>query len=347
MSSIGTIGSELFGSFVGSYEESILNGRMSTTPSKPVPFIAQIGVLSLHPTTHARLRCPPHLTVPFPAVFYSVQDYDSPSPYVGTLDIPAAIAAKRLSSPTSPLVSKPLPVEGYRIPQKGQLQIIIKNPNKTAIKLFLIPYDLSDMPPRTKTFLRQKSYADDILRYAVHIKICSPSRNKYFIFGRIRVVFANRVPDGNERLRVENLAPDQLLGSGESALGGRWSKWESEAAYAARMRRLSTSLAKDMLEWNGETLETEVMMSTASRAATHRGREKIGRCRGNLADSKEGKPFQATPPVRRITPMTVHNSGVVGGAKSPVPRRGDAVEQGLLAMKLRALKMEVNAEDEL
>jgi len=340
------IGSELFGSFVGSYEESILNGRMSTTPSKPVPFIAQIGVLSLHPTTHARLRCPPHLTVPFPAVFYSVQDYDSPSPYVGTLDIPAAIAAKRLSSPTSPLVSKPLPVEGYRIPQRGQLQIIIKNPNKTAIKLFLIPYDLSDMPPRTKTFLRQKSYADDILRYAVHIKICSPSRDKYFIFGRIRVVFANRVPDGNERLRVENLAPDQLLlGSGDSGLGGRWSKWESEAAYAARMRRQSTSLGKDMLEWNGETLEREVMMSTAS-AATRRGREKSRRSYGNLADLKEGRAFQTTPPVRRITPMTVHDSGVVSGTKSPVPRRGDAVEQGLLAMKLRALKM-VNAEDEL
>jgi hypothetical protein len=307
---------------------------MSTTPSRPVPFIAQIGVLSLHPGTHARLRCPPHLSVPFPAVFYSVQDYDSPSPYVGTLDIPAAIAAKRLSSPSSPLVSKPLPVEGYRIPQRGQLQIIIKNPNKTAIKLFLIPYDLSDMPPRTKTFLRQKSYADDILRYAVHIKICSPSRDKFYIFGRVRVVFANRVPDGNERLRVENMAPDQLGGA-----GGRWSKWESEAAYAARMRRQSTSsFGNDVLEWNGETLEREVMMSTASSAATHRGRDKGRRSRGDLADLTEGKVFQS-PAIRRITPVKVVDTGVVTGTKSPVPKRGEGVEQGLLAIKLRALKM--------
>ena len=333
MSSVGTITSELFGSFLGSYEESILNGRMSTTPSKPVPFIAQIGVLSLHPSTPARLRCPAHLSVPFPAVFYSVQDYDSPSPYVGQLDIPAAVAVKRVSPPGNALV-KPAPVEGYRIPQKGQLQIIIKNPNKTAIKLFLIPYDLEDMPPRTKTFLRQKSYADDILRYAVHIQICSPCRNKYFIFGSIRVVFANRVTDGNERLRVENLHPDQLLG-GEA--GGRYSKWESQEAYAARMRRRSSGLVSDKLEWNGETLEREVMMSTSS-AATQRGREKYRtKPRGDLAELKEEKVFK-TPQVRRITPMTL-NDTFVGGTKSPIPKRGEAVEQGLLAMKLRELNM--------
>jgi hypothetical protein len=338
MSSVGTITSELFGSLLGSYEESILNGRMSTTPSKPVPFIAQIGVLSLHSSTPTRLRCPPHLSVPFPAVFYSVQDYDSPSPYVGQLDIPAAVAAKKVSSPDSKL-SKPSPVEGYRIPQKGQLQIIIKNPNKTAIKLFLIPYDLEDMPPRTKTFLRQKSYADDILRYAVHIQICSPCRDKYFVFGSIRVVFANRVPDGNEKLRVENLHPDQLLG-GEA--GGRYSKWESQAAYAARMRRRSGGLAAEKLEWNGESLEREVMMSASTKAQQQRGREKIRRTTstrgGDLAELREGRAFK-TPQVKRISPV-MPNDTLVSGTKSPVPRRGEAVEQGLLAMKLKELNIE-------
>ena len=344
MSSVGTGTSELFGSFVGSYEESILNGRMSTTPSKPVPFIAQIGVLSLHPSTPTRLRCPPHLSVPFPAFFYSVQDYDSPSPYVGQLDIASSVNAKRVSSPNSKL-SKPAPVDGYRIPRKGQLQIIIKNPNKTAIKLFLIPYDLEDMPPRTKTFIRQKSYSDDILRYAVHIQICSPCRDKFFIFGSIRVVFANRVPDANEKLRVENLHPDELLG-GES--GGRWSKWESREAYAARMRRYSGVVGtNERLEWNGESLEREVMMS-ATAAANQRGREKHRRSRGDLADLKEGQVFGSTTRTttttpqylqRRITPMTLGDT-LVSGTKSPVPRRGERVEPGLLAMKLRGLKID-------
>jgi hypothetical protein len=342
MSSVGTITSELFGSFVGSYEESILNGRMSTTPSKPVPFIAQIGVLSLHASTPARLRCPPHLSVPFPAVFYSVQDYDSPSPYVGQLDIPAAVATKRVSSPGSTL-AKPAPVEGYRIPQKGQLQIIIKNPNKTAIKLFLIPYDLEDMPPRTKTFIRQKSYADDILRYAVHIQICSPVRDKYYIFGSLRVVFANRVPDGNERLRVDNLHPDQLLG--DTDITSRFSKWESQAAYAARMRRQSGGLAAEKLEWNGESLEREVMMS-ASTAASERGRDKTRRAsRGEtLAELRAGRGMGMAG-LRRITPITLGDT-LVSGTKSPVPRRGEGVEQGLLAMKLRQLKMVDGDRDE-
>jgi len=351
MSSVGTGTSELFGSFVGSYEESILNGRMSTTPSKPVPFIAQIGVLSLHSSTPTRLRCPPHLSVPFPAFFYSVQDYDSPSPYVGQLDIASSVNAKRVSSPNSKL-SKPAPVDGYRIPRKGQLQIIIKNPNKTAIKLFLIPYDLEDMPPRTKTFIRQKSYSDDILRYAVHIQICSPCRDKFFIFGSIRVVFANRVPDANEKLRVENLHPDELLG-GES--GGRWSKWESREAYAARMRRYSGVVGtNERLEWNGESLEREVMMS-ATAAANQRGREKHRRSRGDLADLKEGQVFGSitrttttTPQYlqRRITPMTLGDT-LVSGTKSPVPRRGERVEPGLLAMKLRGLKIDRKENEEM
>jgi Domain of unknown function (DUF4210)/Chromosome segregation during meiosis len=318
MSSVGTITSELFGSFVGSYEESIVNGRMSTTPSKPVTFIAQIGVLSLHASTPARLRCPPHLSLPFPAVFYSVQDYDSPSPYVGQLDIPAAIAAKRLNSPKS----KPLPVEGYRIPQKGQIQIIIKNPNKTAVKLFLIPYDLEQMPPYTKTFIRQKSYVDNILRYAVHIQICSPCPHKYFIFGSVRVVFANRVPETSEKLRVENLYPDQL-----EVVGGRWAKWESQTAYAARMRRYSS--VKEKSEWNGETLEREVMMGSSNAVAsdTRKGKDK------NLKENRR----VLSPQVKKLTPQLSKN--VVSGTKSTVPKRTEPVEPGLLALKLRELDL--------
>jgi hypothetical protein len=80
---------------VGSYEESILRGRMSTTPSKPLDFVAQIGVLGLG-KCKASLRCPAHVTLPFPAVFYSYgttnhgrvgMSEDGPSPYVGLIDL--------------------------------------------------------------------------------------------------------------------------------------------------------------------------------------------------------------------------------------------------------------------
>jgi hypothetical protein len=275
---------------VGSYEESILRGRMSTTPSRPLDFVAKIGVLGKG-QCKSSLKCPPHVTVPFPAVFYSyntgngrISD-NEPSPYVGLVDLENSLppapdesmeTAKRkrrhaLPAPdhddldfqishvndgansdmkndlrkkekrkrrsTSPRAP---PGGSYRIPAQGQLQIVLKNPNKTAVKLFLVPYDLSDMEAGHKTFIRQRSYSagpiidmpsssrknlgtdrpeaalsnsEDpndrpILRYLIHLHICCPSKGRYYLYKSIRVVFANRVPDGKEKLRNEIQFPE-------------------------------------------------------------------------------------------------------------------------------------------
>jgi hypothetical protein len=261
-------------SMVGSYEESILRGRMSTTPSKPLDFVAQIGVLGLG-KCKSSLKCPPHVTLPFPAVFYSYassshgrsKSEDGPSPYVGQVDLEnglsnqeeearskrktqSRVQERRVEDDEMVDVDKPLiatagqdarraqkhkrrsgspkapPGGSYRIPEKGQIQIIIKNPNKTAVKLFLVPYDLAGMEPGTKTFIRQRSYSAGpiidnvpelkesgtadrpILRYLVHLHICCPSRGRFYLYKSIRVVFANRVPDGKEKLRNEITLPE-------------------------------------------------------------------------------------------------------------------------------------------
>lgn len=260
-------------SMVGSYEESILRGRMSTTPSKPFDFLAQIGVLGKG-KCKSSLRCPPHVTLPFPAVYYSygssqhgrLPSEDGPSPYVGQIDLEnglpnpeeesrsrrkaqsryterkqhtsgdsnigangqdadhertrATRPKRRSGSPKAP------PGGSYRIPEKGQIQIIVKNQNKTAVKLFLVPYDLTGIEPGTKTFIRQRSYSagpiiDDVpnmlqadpmsrptLRYLVHLHICCPSKGRYYLYKSIRIVFANRVPDGKEKLRNETTWPE-------------------------------------------------------------------------------------------------------------------------------------------
>ncbi|KAL2440900.1 hypothetical protein ABEF95_008708 [Exophiala dermatitidis] len=267
-------------SMVGSFEESILRGRMSTPPSKPFDFVAQIGVVGKG-NCPSSLKCPAHVTVPFPAVFYSypsattsrsISD-DNPSPYVGVIDLqrnlpplehgsrrirrsdssldPEALAAEITSPENTPIgralareaeqkkpkEKKPAshkspPGGAYRVPQKGQLQIIIKNPNKTAVKLFLVPYDLEGMPIGTKTFVRQRSFSSgpileatvseqqanlaardplsqkDILRYLIHIKFCCTSKGRFYLYDNIRVVFANRVPDGKEKLRNEVQLPE-------------------------------------------------------------------------------------------------------------------------------------------
>ncbi|KAK3990030.1 hypothetical protein QBC44DRAFT_74173 [Cladorrhinum sp. PSN332] len=264
-------------SLVGSYEESILKGRMSTNPSKPLEFMAQIGVLGLGKCKPS-LRCPSHVTLPFSAVFYNYSNTshgrsktdDGPSPYVGQIDLENGLtnpdedkrAKRKLQSryqdqrkdpaeedreyigdisdegrgsklqrpkqrrSKSPKVPVGPPGGRYRIPEKGQLQIIIKNQNKTAVKLFLVPYDLAGMEAGTKTFIRQRSYSAgpvmDIptpastassldkptLRYLVHLHICCPSKGRFYLYKAIRVVFANRVPDGKEKLRNEITWPD-------------------------------------------------------------------------------------------------------------------------------------------
>ena len=259
-------------SMVGSYEESILRGRMSTTPSKPLEFMAQIGVLGLG-KCKSNLRCPPHVTLSFSAVFYSYastphgrsKSEDGPSPYVGQIDLEngltnpdegqrtrrklqaryperrppdeesvrdnstelSDVELRKSSRPKRRSKSPKAPPGGrYRIPEKGQLQIIIKNQNKTAVKLFLVPYDLAGMEPGSKTFIRQRSYSagpivDNVpeangigaedrptLRYLAHLHICCPSRGRFYLYKSIRVVFANRVPDGKERLRNEITYPE-------------------------------------------------------------------------------------------------------------------------------------------
>ncbi|KAJ4377134.1 hypothetical protein N0V86_006575 [Didymella sp. IMI 355093] len=262
---------------------------MSTTPSRPLDFVAKIGVLGKG-QCKSSLKCPPHVTVPFPAVFYSyntgngrISD-NEPSPYVGLIDLEHSLAPpvddhehskrkrraavhtadsenldvqlqfdddrakehgvadlrrrekkkRRSTSPKAP------PGGCYRIPAEGQLQIVLKNPNRTAVKLFLVPYDVSDMEPGQKTFIRQRSYSagpiidmplssrknlgtdrpeaalsgsDDpsdrpILRYLVHLHICCTGKGRYYLYKSIRVVFANRVPDGKEKLRNEIQQPE-------------------------------------------------------------------------------------------------------------------------------------------
>lgn len=122
--SLPSTASDLFGTFVGSYEESILIGRLSTSPSRPVPFLAEIGVLAIGKCKPS-LKCPPHLTVGFSAFFYQLPDEDIPTPYVGTIDMtlsgrPTSGGGGDSGKPASSLPE----CCGYRLPLKGQLQIV-------------------------------------------------------------------------------------------------------------------------------------------------------------------------------------------------------------------------------
>jgi hypothetical protein len=140
------------------------------------------------------------------------------------------------------------------------------------VKLFLVPYDLEGMEPGTKTFIRQRSYSvgpviespltsqppgiskqisdeedKPVLRYLAHLNICCIAKGRYYLYSGIRVVFANRVPDGKERLRNEIQYPEPRYSPYRPA---RESSSFSKAAADTVFRRQSSSLDHDI----GDTL---------------------------------------------------------------------------------------------
>lgn len=68
------------------------------------------------------------------------------------------------------------------------------------------------MPPGTKTFIRQKSYLKNTsnnknsldqkcsLRYAIHLQFISPSKKRLYLYKSLRVVFAHKAPEKDEKL---------------------------------------------------------------------------------------------------------------------------------------------------
>ncbi|EGG13948.1 hypothetical protein DFA_11709 [Cavenderia fasciculata] len=189
--SFGSTGTSSTGLAFGSFQDSILSGNMSNTPSTVFDgYLANLGV-------SGKDYLPPHKKIPFSAIFYHV-DHDIP--YVATID---------------------LGPKDFRVPQKGIIQLTLFNPHNTPIKTFLVNFDLTNMPPETKTFIRQRIIStpdtttssspiqtsngngnQNLLKYAIHLRFTSPKRKKYYLYKDIRVVFPNRLPDELDRLKV-------------------------------------------------------------------------------------------------------------------------------------------------
>nr|VZI13336.1 unnamed protein product [Spirometra erinaceieuropaei] len=113
------------------FEESMLNGRIP--PSGVVDgFQLEIGASgSFYPA---------HLKLPVVAYFFHLSEDNAPSPYLGFVDL-------------SNLPNK----RGYHVPKKGSIQLALFNPSSSLLKVFVIQYDLEDMPANCQTFLRQRT----------------------------------------------------------------------------------------------------------------------------------------------------------------------------------------------
>ncbi|CAG2163800.1 unnamed protein product [Oppiella nova] len=161
-------------SLLGNFEESVLNGRLDPV-STVHGFTAELGASGSF--------CPRHKTYPVTVFFYTLQDTDKvdrvSSPYLGHIN---------------------LGKKGYHIPRKGTVQATLFNPHGTVVKMFVVRYDLSDMPPNSKTFLRQRTlfmpsdaHENDTdnrkwLRYLIHLRCESSKNGRIYLHTDVRII---------------------------------------------------------------------------------------------------------------------------------------------------------------
>ncbi|XP_063237686.1 atos homolog protein A isoform X2 [Bacillus rossius redtenbacheri] len=166
-------------SLLGSFEESVLNGRLEPV-STVQGFRAELGASGSF--------CPKHLLLPVTVFFYTLGDNDKVSiPYLGHIN---------------------LGKKGYHVPRSGTIQVTLFNPLGTVIKMFVVMYDLGDMPANSQTFLRQRTLympasvaaassrlpdnPQKWLRYLIHLRFSSSKSGRIHLHSDIRMIICRK-----------------------------------------------------------------------------------------------------------------------------------------------------------
>lgn len=158
------------------FEESALNGRLEPLAALD-GFRLQIAASGTF--------CSPHLTLPVKTFFFNLSEDHAPSPYLGHCSL------------------EHLGRKGYHIPKKGTLQATLFNPQGTVVRIFIVRFDVSEMPASSQTFLRQRTFfmpADcpiekaqrSWLRYLIHLRLATDRRGRLYVHTDIRMLFSQK-----------------------------------------------------------------------------------------------------------------------------------------------------------
>ncbi|UJR27044.1 hypothetical protein I4U23_008348 [Adineta vaga] len=184
---------ETFNHLRSNFTESLLHGKI--LPCGILDgFTLKLGASGLF--------MPKQVVLPVTTFWFNVSEHQAASPYLGFINLQC------------------LPKRGYHTPTKGTITLALLNPNGTAVHLFLILYDFSDMPPDHRTFIRQRivlmpenagdgikteqtssssSSSKGSLRYLAHIRFVTSQTGKLYMHSDIRLIFARNKLDYDDR----------------------------------------------------------------------------------------------------------------------------------------------------
>ncbi|RVE41673.1 hypothetical protein evm_013677 [Chilo suppressalis] len=158
---------------LGSFEESALKGRLEPVATVQ-GFTAELAASGAF--------CAPHRRLPVTVFFYACGATNAP--YMGHINLGPS---------------------GYRVSRSGTIQVSLFNPHGTLVKMFVVLYDLTKMPPRARTFLRQRTLylpasapappphlIHKWLRYLIHLRFMTSKSGKLYLHTDIRIIVSRK-----------------------------------------------------------------------------------------------------------------------------------------------------------
>ncbi|KAL5289682.1 FAM214A family protein [Megaselia abdita] len=164
-------------SLLGNLEESLFQKRIT-----PQQYVSGFKIL----LGASGGFCPPQVTIPAASYFYELKGQTLNTPYVCEVRMPR---------------------KGYKIPLKGNIQATLLNPEGTVVRMFVIYYDLQDMPPLHQTFIRQRilvgSHLDFLkdtlspssmkfLRYSIHLRFQTSKSGRMSLHSDVRILVSRK-----------------------------------------------------------------------------------------------------------------------------------------------------------